>query len=60
MKNWKVLLFAAAMAALFFGAYAMIIGEFPPPRASNPPITTTQGAAQHPNYNHPDDTETRP
>ncbi len=59
-NNWPWILFAAGMAVIFFGGYFLAIRDLRPVPASVPPITTTQGAAQHPNYNHPDDTETRP
>lgn len=57
---WPIVLFVAGMGALFFGGYWLVLRELKPVPASVPPITTTQGAAQAPNYNHPDDTETRP
>ncbi len=59
-RAWPAALFIAGMIAFFFGGYYLVWRDLPTPAASVPPITTTQGAAQAPNYNHPDDTETRP
>ena len=59
-EDWPIVLFVIGMTVLFFGGYLLVLCEWKKVPASVPPITTTQGAAQAPNYNHPDDTETRP